>query len=320
MNYYYTFTNKFLRNFHSNLNQEQSYKVLSFIRENFFRSNIFFLKMNRKLLLNKFGESKVAPTFKEFKKQLSHQINDFYNSKNLPIDYCFVGDNEEEKKYGDKANYISCKKILKNSESLKNKIEMSYKDFWIGSHNNKSKKILLDILDRIFKSCDKIWIIDRYVAAVAINGEKYQIKGYKNTFNCYGSLIKKSGIDYLHISNLSEKQIENIQKISKEKYEDKFLDLCESIIQEQEKVLIKNKSHDVLHDRYLITFLGDEMFNMYDLNQGDLLRDKFTTINRKLKKMDPFEAEEEWPKLFKIVENLNNYAFISKSGFNYKNN
>ena len=39
-----------------------------------------------------------------------------------------------------------------------------------------------------------------------------------------------------------------------------------------------------------------------------------------MKKIDPFDAEEEWSKLSKIVNNLNNYALISKSGFNYKNN
>ena len=251
---------------------------------------------------------------------MAYKINDFYKNKNLPIDYCFVGDGEKEKKYGDMTNYISCKKILTDFESLKKKKEINYRDFWLGSHDNKSKKILLNILDRIFKSCDKIWIIDRYVATVPINGETYQVQGYKNTFNCYGSLINKSGIDHLHISNLSEKQLKDIQKISKEKYEGKFLDLCATIIEEEEKVLIKIKSHDALHDRYLITFLGDEMFNMYNLNQGDLIRDKFTTNNRKVKKIDPFEADEEWSKLSKIVNNLNNYALISKSGFNYKNN
>ena len=329
MNYYYTITHKFFRNFHSNLNQEQSYKVFSFFKENFFTNDTFSLKMDRELLTLKFGESKVAHIFKDFKKQIAGNIKDFYNIKNVPIDFCFIGDGEREKKYGGKTNYITCKKILTDPESLAKQIKINYKGFWMGSRDLKSKKTLVNMLNRIFKSCDKIWIIDRYVPATALNGAKYQLEGYKNTFNCYGSLIEKSSIDHLHISNLSEKQLGEVQEITKKKFEDKFLDLCKAILVEEEKILIKKKCHEALHDRYLITFLKvpdengkiiDEMLNIYYLNQGDLIRDKFTTHNRNVTKKEPFAAEELWVKLSKIVQNPNNFALISKSGFSYKNN
>ena len=132
----------------------------------------------------------------------------------------------------------------------------------------------------------------------------------------------------MHISNLSEGQLESVQKITKEKFEGQFLDLCKAILVEEEKILIKQKCHDALHDRYLITIskvtdengeINDEMLNIYTLNQGDLIRDKYSTHNRKLQREEPYTAEELWVKLSKIVRNPNNYAFISKSGFNYKN-
>ena len=62
------------------------------------------------------------------------------------------------------------------------------------------------------------------------------------------------------------------------------------------------------------------MLNIYTLNQGDLIRDKYSTQDRNLKREEPFTAEELWVKLSKTIQNPNNYAFISKSGFNYKNN
>ena len=328
MNYYYTISKKFLRNFHSNLNQEQAYKVFSFFKDNFFSNDNFSLKMERELLTYKFGESKVAHTFKDFKKKIALNIKEFYKNKNVPIDFCFIGDSEKGKKYGDGTNYITCQKILSNLDFLEKQIKNNYKRFWMGSNDNKSKKNLINVLDRIFKSCDKIWIIDRYVPAVAIQNEKFQVNAYKNTFDCYGSLIEKSSIDHLHISNLSEGQLESVQKITKEKFEGQFLDLCKAIIVEEEKILIKKKCHDALHDRYLITIskvtdengeINDEMLNIYTLNQGDLIRDKYSTQNRKLQREEPYTAEELWVKLSKIVRNPNNYAFISKSGFNYKN-
>ena len=94
-------------------------------------------------------------------------------------------------------------------------------------------------------------------------------------------------------------------------------------------ILIKKKCHEALHNRYLITIIkvpdesgktNDEMLNIYHLNQGDLMRDKYSTQNRDLTREEPFKAEELWEMLSKTVQNPNNYAFISKSGFNYKNN
>tara|TARA_Y200000002_G_scaffold376360_1_gene380083 strand:+ start:4600 stop:5589 length:990 start_codon:yes stop_codon:yes gene_type:complete len=329
MNYYYTISKKFLRNFHSNLNQEQAYEVFSFFKDNFFSNDNFSLKMERKLLTHKFGESKVAHTFKDFKKKIALNIKDFYKNKNVPIDFCFIGDSEKEKKYGGGTNYITCQKILTKLGPLEKQIKNNYKRFWIGSNDVKSKNNLINVLNRIFKSCDKIWIIDRYVPTIALKSEEFQVNGYKNTFDCYGSLIKKSSIDHLHISNLSAKQLESMQEITKEKFEGKFLDICKAILAEEEKILIKKKCHEALHNRYLITIIkvpdesgktNDEMLNIYHLNQGDLMRDKYSTQNRDLTREEPFKAEELWEMLSKTVQNPNNYAFISKSGFNYKNN
>lgn len=326
MNYYYTFSHKFLRNFHSNLNRDQAYKVHNFLDNSFFKNNVFDLKMKRKYLDRKYGLSKVSDLSKDLRKRISNKINNNITNKNIPIDIHFVGDSEK-KKSNLQTTYLTCKDIIEDSEKIENKIRKNYIRLWIGSGNKNDTKKLGNYLKRIFIANDIVYIIDRYLPSVVIDQKKFQVKGYQNTFECYGSLIKKYEIDYLHFSNVSDYQIDQIHDITEEEFEKRFKSLTVNLLSDKESMVVKQKCHEKLHERYLITFcevpskgIGkqNQITGVYRLEQGDMIRGNLTTENRNISKFQAYEALTLWENLEKMLLNKeNNYLYVSKEGFRY---
>ena len=67
MNYYYTISKKFLRNFHSNLNQEQAYRVFSFFKDNFFSNDKYRARLkNFSEFVQKNLSKQLCERFQEF--------------------------------------------------------------------------------------------------------------------------------------------------------------------------------------------------------------------------------------------------------------
>lgn len=311
MNYFYTFKKDFFRNFHSNLNREQALAILDFTRKNFLEKENFYLQMDRSLLDIKFGEGEVNDIYNKLRKDISNRIINSYNFRKLPIDFTFTGNNKKILFSNDILfNELNCDFIKKHKNKIEKKISRKCVNYWIGSKKQTSKRLLADYLKRITISCDKIYFIDRMIAAIAVNGKDYQYKSYKITFEFLYSFFKTNKNEYNLISSVSSKQKENIDIMTKEKFFNNLNLLLNKVVDKKNNLLIKERAHNAFHQRYMIVFLEDDLLAMYQLSEGNLIDgDKVSTNERKIDRKQKMQADELWNLMKdKVVQKANIYA------------
>ena len=284
MNYFYTFKKDFFRNFHSNLNREQALTIFHFTKKNFLERENFYLQMDRTLLDIKFGEGEVNDIYNELKKNISNKIINSYNFRKLPIDFTFTGNNKKISFSKDILfNELNCDFIKKNKSKIEKKILSKCVDYWIGSKKQASKRLLANYLKRITISCDKIYFIDRMIAAIAVDGKNYQYNSYKITFEFLYSFFKTYKNKYNLISSVSLKQKEKIDIMTKRKFFNNLDFLLNKVVDKKNNLLIKEDAHTAFHQRYMIVFLENDLLAMYQLSDGNLIDgDKVSTNERKI--------------------------------------
>ena len=315
MNYFYTFKKDFFRNFHSNLSRTQAEKIYNFIKYNFLDKENFYLKMERTLLETKFGEGKVNDIFNHLKKKISNEIIESYESRNLPIDFTFTGNKNKvsfpKNSLVDKF-YLNCDFILKKDNDIKIEkyLTKNYLNFWLGNRKQFAKRNLHNYLTRVCKSSDRLYFIDRMIAATAIDGKDYQYRSYKNTFEFLNSVFKANKNKYNLISSVSIKQKEAIEQMTKKLFVNNLNIFLNKIVDKQNNLLIKEKAHQDFHQRYIIVFLDKDLWGVYQLSDGDILNDKYSTEKRNIHKKGKQEAEALWGSLLrnKVLEKTNIYA------------
>ncbi len=310
MIYTYSLNNEFISEFDNEYTASESIKIDQFIRDIFFKKeNIYFC--GTRDFSEKYGNVKNGLT-NSLIQSFNNELGPLENQSKKGIDFGLSG---KKNKIGNMS--ITCKNIIDNKTDLIEKINNLTVEYWIGKKyqkeeiKKKEKKHLESSLKRIFKYSDKIYFIDRYIPIILAENKSYNdVISYKKSLIVFSKLLSEYNLQINFFSGLNKKQKADYSKDQFDKILRNYFEKLENL---DVKIFVKDDddAFEILHERYIASYLDNSLFNLFQASRGIAFWDKNYSIkNGKFERKPNKLAENLTDEFRKKVEKSNNFLFF----------